>query len=227
MSPNGFDHHWNDGRRGRTTASVDDVGFVAALIDCVAGWLPVDRRRVYAVGISNGAMMAARLASQLPDRIAAFGQVAGTVAEDAPQLVATRPARARHPDPWHAPTPSSPTRAGAVPTAVEAAPTGARVLGVDEWAALVTGHNGATGPEVTQIPPDVTVRRWRGPPIAGDVEFWRVDGRRPHLAGRDPVPAGRDRRVDVAHLRRHRRHLAVPLRPRPVEGPAKVATIAT
>jgi polyhydroxybutyrate depolymerase len=56
---------------------VDDVGFVRALIDEIARLLPIDRARVYATGLSNGAMMAYRLAAEAPDLIAAIAPVAG------------------------------------------------------------------------------------------------------------------------------------------------------
>ena len=42
--------------------SVDDVGFTLALLADLEARQPVDRRRVYATGLSNGAMMAWRLA---------------------------------------------------------------------------------------------------------------------------------------------------------------------
>jgi polyhydroxybutyrate depolymerase len=56
---------------------VDDVGFLLAVLDDLARRLPVDRRRVYATGISNGAMMAYRLAVEASRRIAAIAPVAG------------------------------------------------------------------------------------------------------------------------------------------------------
>lgn len=56
---------------------VDDVGFVRALVAEVARLLPIDRRRVYATGLSNGAMMAYRLAAEAPDLVAAIAPVAG------------------------------------------------------------------------------------------------------------------------------------------------------
>ena len=59
------------------THHVDDVGFTLAVIDDVARRLPVDRRRVYATGMSNGAMMAYRLAADASTRIAAIAPVAG------------------------------------------------------------------------------------------------------------------------------------------------------
>lgn len=175
VAPNGFERHWNDGRVTGITGAADDIGFVAALIDVLAGWLPIDRRRVYAVGISNGAMLTARLAGQLPDRIAAFAQVAGTVAEDAPAW--WRPDRPVPLIQIHGDADSIvPYAGGAVTNRRGNGPDRGRVLGVDRWAALVAAHNGATGPDVTQIPPDVTVRTWRGATNRSDVEFWRVLG---------------------------------------------------
>lgn len=65
----------------------DDVAFVAALLDDLATVLPVDTNRVYACGLSNGAMMCYRLAAELSTRIAAIAPVAGTIAiaESQPQ----------------------------------------------------------------------------------------------------------------------------------------------
>jgi len=58
---------------------IDDVGFVLALIDWLAARTPVDRHRVYATGMSNGAMMAYRLAAQASGHIAAIAPVAGSM----------------------------------------------------------------------------------------------------------------------------------------------------
>ena len=57
--------------------NVDDVGFVRALVATLAEKVPIDRRRVYATGLSNGAMMSHRLAAEAPDLIAAVAPVAG------------------------------------------------------------------------------------------------------------------------------------------------------
>ena len=59
--------------------NVDDVGFTAALLDDLAERTPIDPKRVYATGLSNGAMMAYRLAAELPNRIAAIAPVAGAM----------------------------------------------------------------------------------------------------------------------------------------------------
>jgi polyhydroxybutyrate depolymerase len=56
---------------------VDDVAFTRALLDDLAKVAKIDPKRVYATGMSNGAIMAYRLASELSDRIAAIAPVAG------------------------------------------------------------------------------------------------------------------------------------------------------
>jgi len=61
------------------TEKVDDVGFVRALLAALAQRAPIDTARVYATGLSNGAMLSYRLAAQLSDRIAAVAPVAGSM----------------------------------------------------------------------------------------------------------------------------------------------------
>ena len=56
---------------------IDDVGFIAALLDDLARRTDVDSRRIYVVGHSNGGMMAHRLGDELPGRFAAIASVAG------------------------------------------------------------------------------------------------------------------------------------------------------
>jgi len=58
---------------------VDDVGFIVAILDAASAVLAVDSHRVYATGMSNGAMMCHRLGAERPDIFAAIGPVAGTV----------------------------------------------------------------------------------------------------------------------------------------------------
>lgn len=61
---------------------IDDVAFVSALLDDLEKVSSVDRRRIFATGISNGGMMSYRLAAELSDRIAAIAPVAGTLGID-------------------------------------------------------------------------------------------------------------------------------------------------
>ena len=79
--PDGIDRHWNDGR-STIKRKIDDVGFVAALLDEFERSYKIDRARVYATGISNGAMFSERLGCELDGRIAAIAPVAGTMPAD-------------------------------------------------------------------------------------------------------------------------------------------------
>jgi polyhydroxybutyrate depolymerase len=79
--PDGIDHHWNDGR-ATIKHKVDDVGFIARLIDSLGHEYAIDRSRVAVAGISNGAVFAERLGCDLADRIAVVAAVSGTLAAD-------------------------------------------------------------------------------------------------------------------------------------------------
>jgi len=60
-----------------------DVAFIADLLDRIEAELCVDRARVYATGVSNGAQMSSVLACRLPHRITAVAPVAGVEFFDA------------------------------------------------------------------------------------------------------------------------------------------------
>ncbi|HVU87259.1 MAG TPA: PHB depolymerase family esterase [Pirellulales bacterium] len=62
--------------------NVDDVEFVRAVLDELAHTGAIDERRIFATGMSNGAMMAYRLAAEMSDRVAAIAPVAGTMELD-------------------------------------------------------------------------------------------------------------------------------------------------
>jgi polyhydroxybutyrate depolymerase len=72
----GVNNRWSD---GRTSSGVDDVAYVTSLLDKLAKEVNIDRRRVYACGISNGGFFAQVLACTIPDKIAAAGVVASTM----------------------------------------------------------------------------------------------------------------------------------------------------
>ena len=73
---------WNAGGIGKS--KVDDVKFLSAVIDDLALVAKIDPRRIFATGISNGAMMSYLLASELSDRIAAIAPIAGTMTTEKP-----------------------------------------------------------------------------------------------------------------------------------------------
>lgn len=56
----------------------DDAGFIRAMVTRVEQQLNVDPRKVFATGMSNGAMMSHRLACEMPEIFAAIAPVAGT-----------------------------------------------------------------------------------------------------------------------------------------------------
>lgn len=58
---------------------IDDLGFVSDLVDQLAADAGIDRRRVYAIGISNGALFAHHLACAAQGVVAAVGSVAATL----------------------------------------------------------------------------------------------------------------------------------------------------
>jgi polyhydroxybutyrate depolymerase len=70
---------WNGGNccGNAMQTNVDDVAFTKVLLDDLAKVVKVDAKRVYATGMSNGAIMAYRLASELSERIAAIAPVSG------------------------------------------------------------------------------------------------------------------------------------------------------
>jgi len=59
--------------------NINDVQFISELIDELVAHGGVDAARVYVTGMSNGAMMAYRLAAEIPEKIAAVAAVAGTL----------------------------------------------------------------------------------------------------------------------------------------------------
>ncbi|MFI5374949.1 MAG: alpha/beta hydrolase family esterase [Candidatus Rokuibacteriota bacterium] len=85
--PEGLGKNWNDGREFTSSRAhrdhVDDVGFVTAVIDAIGHAYAVDPRRVYATGISNGAIFSHYLAAHLSARIAAIAPVVGGIADPA------------------------------------------------------------------------------------------------------------------------------------------------
>ena len=88
--PAGINRRWNDGRA--VNAGPDDVAFIRRLIDSLTLALPVDPKRIFATGISNGAGLAYRLACDLPGTFAAIGPVAGAPAAALePKCAATQP----------------------------------------------------------------------------------------------------------------------------------------
>lgn len=60
-------------------SNADDVGFIRAIVEELQNSAVIDPKRIYAAGMSNGAMMSYRLACEASDLFAAVAPVAGTL----------------------------------------------------------------------------------------------------------------------------------------------------
>jgi polyhydroxybutyrate depolymerase len=81
--PDGFERHWNDCRKAgpyeANALDIDDVGFLAAVVDRFVAEHGADPKRVFATGISNGGQMALRLALEAPERMRAVAPVVASL----------------------------------------------------------------------------------------------------------------------------------------------------
>ncbi|HEX9856301.1 MAG TPA: PHB depolymerase family esterase [Acidimicrobiia bacterium] len=143
-------------------ATVDDVGFVRALVAAVAERVPVDERSVYVTGFSNGGGLAHRLACDAADLVAAIGTVAGA---------------------FFFSVPCSPSRSvsviafqGTEDATVPIDGIGGLLPPVHQWAEDWAGRDDCTGEVVEAVAGDVTTLSWGE--CAGDasVVLHLVDG---------------------------------------------------
>ncbi|MBX9849844.1 MAG: prolyl oligopeptidase family serine peptidase [Rhodocyclaceae bacterium] len=87
---------WNAGKccGQARDKQVDDVGFIRQIVANLTRQLDIDPKRIYATGMSNGGMMAYRLACEMPDVFAAIAPVAGT--DNTVACTPTRPVSVLH-----------------------------------------------------------------------------------------------------------------------------------
>ena len=164
--------------------AADDVGFVGALLDALAARLPVDGRRIHATGMSNGAMMAYRLAAEMADRIASIAPVAGPMALAA--IAPARPVPVLH---FHGTLDQfTPLEGGVGRRSVTRVSHRPVVEGILDWV-----HANGCPPEPRRDPipctdDGITVERFTwGPGRAGtEVVFYRLDGGGHTWPGRPP-----------------------------------------
>jgi polyhydroxybutyrate depolymerase len=76
--PNGIKKGWNDGRPIKKHAH-DDIGFIRQLIDQLSKDYPIDEKRIFATGISNGGFFSFALGLHLSDKIRAIAPVCATI----------------------------------------------------------------------------------------------------------------------------------------------------
>lgn len=79
--PDGLGRQWNDGRGARRGEVVDDVGYLTNLLAHLRGAHALPSAPAYVAGMSNGGMMAFRLACEASDRFAAVAAVVANLSE--------------------------------------------------------------------------------------------------------------------------------------------------
>ena len=81
--PEAVERSWSDGRNETSAEKqgVDDVGFAKAVVDDIARTHVVNRSRVFATGLSNGAIFSHRLGCDAADTFAAIAPVIGAIAK--------------------------------------------------------------------------------------------------------------------------------------------------
>lgn len=79
--PDGVGRTWNGGGccGQAATRNIDDVGFLAALIQSLERDFPVDATKVFMTGHSNGGIMSFRFGCERPDLVKAVAPVAGSL----------------------------------------------------------------------------------------------------------------------------------------------------
>ncbi len=159
----------------------NDVAYLGAILDDMQARFNVDRKRVYAIGLSNGGFMSHRLACDLSPRIAAIVSLAGAQWGDAARCSPTEPVSIveahENADPIIRPDGgvvfSRPNMAG-YPSVTKTIATWATKNGCT--GALATVKGGALDLNARVDGTDTTIARYGGCPVGGAVEFWSMHG---------------------------------------------------
>lgn len=158
-----------------------DVRYIADLIDMLQSRYAIDRRRIYANGLSNGGGMAFVLSCTMPDRIAAVGAVSGA------QLLPWRWCTDTHPVPmvaFHGTADRAALYAGGR-TWISPEPFPNIPMWVANWARR---NRCAPDPIDAPVAPDVTKRSYRGCAEDADVELYTLQGGGHEWPGGGPLP---------------------------------------
>ena len=156
---------------GSPTETVDDVGFISALIDTLAEDYSINLNRVYSTGMSNGGFMSYKLACGLSSRIAAIASVTGAMID--PAFLACG---ATHP------TPVMQIHGTADPTVPYLGSTG--VLGAEAGVAYWVDYNNCNPIPTETAVPDIDQTDlctadhfvYSGGDAGSTVELYRING---------------------------------------------------
>lgn len=167
--PDGIGETWNAGYCcGRAAREgIDDIAFLTAVMDQLQDEYGTDPARVFVVGVSNGAMMAYRLACQVADRISGVGSVAGAMIID--ECRPTRPVPVIE---IHGTADDLVPYQGGRTAGGATQPSPPTVTVVERWASL----NGCTGAPATEAEGVVTTTTWSGCAGGSTVRLITVEG---------------------------------------------------
>ena len=176
-------HIWRDLRPGMQTREVNDVHFFEELLNKIESTMPVDAKRVYVTGFSNGAGMSFTLGARFADRVAAIAPVSSQSFAPVESLVRPVPvyylAGTADPlVPYHGGESKLPWgQVRTMPPVQES---------VDEWAKL----DGCPGePQVVSDEDGVKVMRYGPGKDEAEVLFTTVEGNGHHWPGTvEPLP---------------------------------------
>jgi polyhydroxybutyrate depolymerase len=181
-------HSWNAGNCGGWAYEngIDDVGFIEKVLDELERISCIDGSRLYATGISNGAMMSYRLAAE-SNRLAAIGPVAGTLCRDIDSVPA-RPVSVIH---FHGTADDhAPFEGGEARKGLPLIKSRNVYRSVDETLALWRRYIGASEqqPEITRG--DAVRYGWGGGREGSEVILWKLRGGGHTWPGSPNVPGG-------------------------------------
>jgi polyhydroxybutyrate depolymerase len=158
------------------TRHINDVGFLEKVIADVAARTPVNLRRVYMTGISNGGMMAYAMASEASSTVAAISSVSGQV-----ELPTIHPTRAVPTLEFHS-VDDPIAKWGGVPNRDPRLRLSV-MEGIDQWvAADRCNPHPVTGPTVVGAPGSISVSETATPVSyqhcrgGTEVALWRFTG---------------------------------------------------
>jgi polyhydroxybutyrate depolymerase len=162
-------------RFGPGAEAAADVQFIRDVTQAIQARQPIDPRRIYVTGISNGAELSYRLICDFADTAAAFALVSGGY----PPFPECRPARPVPVVLFHGTADNLLAYAGRPPL----------MLPVRDWAAQWAARNRcAADPKVILKREEVTAEAWLGCQAGADVELYTIAGKGHSWPGSD-MPA--------------------------------------
>jgi len=164
--------------------SIDDAGYLRAVVEEIAKRFSVDRKRIYLIGYSNGSFMAYRMACQNADLIAGIAGLGGETFLDPARCAPSGPVNILHIQGTADDT--VPYAGGALSSANGFPANTPAFPGALQTVQLWAGYNGARDPMTDSAPTldlttdvpglDTIVTRYTNAPPGGAVELWTING---------------------------------------------------